>query len=229
MSQEVVKVLETQSSITEISLKASVVEENSSSLSVTLDPTLPKIQWLGQEFILFEATKQLVLELPKPMPIPIQPPYSSPESVERQRTLQKITQYQAYLSMEKSLLRTPLSELSSIELKAVEVLLEAAIGQANWNQIKEAIALVKPDRKDKVWFALSKEQRTKALLAFPPHYTLLKEAVKKNLIYDFQEDKSGKAIHLRIRNTVPGMFDELVSIENLESFFNTLSPRADFG
>ncbi|WP_407890296.1 hypothetical protein [Scytonema sp. NUACC26] len=86
-----------------------------------------------------------------------------------------------------------------------------------------ANAKIEPDRKGKVWFALSKEQRTKALLAFPPHHILLTQAVKKNLIYDFQEDKSGRAIHLRIRNTVPGMFDELISIENLESFLSTLS------
>ncbi|MUG95748.1 hypothetical protein F7734_26690 [Scytonema sp. UIC 10036] len=159
------------------------------------------------------------------MPVPMEPPVVSVESVERQTTLQKITQYQAEFSMENSPLRTPLSELSLLELKAVEVLLEAAIGQADWNQIKEAIALIEPHRKDKVWFALSKEQRAKAIKAFPPHYSLLKEAVNNNLIYEFLEDKSGRVIELRIRNTVPGMFDELVSVENLASFLKTLSPR----
>lgn len=120
--------------------------------------------------------------------------------------------------MEQSPPLTPLSELSSIELKAVEVLLEASMGHADWNQIKDAIAKINPDRKDKVWFALSLDQRDRARKVFPTHYILLIQAVKKSLIYEWLEDKSGGAIHLRICNTVPGMFDELVSIENLESF-----------
>ncbi|WP_407890298.1 hypothetical protein [Scytonema sp. NUACC26] len=142
LRQEVVRVLETQASMTDIALQASVVEEDDSSLSITLDSTLPKINFQGREFILLDATKKCVLEINQPIPISIQPSIASLESLERQRTLQNITQYQAYLSMEQSPLRTPLSELSSIELKAVEVLLEAAIGQADWNQIQDAISWV---------------------------------------------------------------------------------------
>ncbi|MUG99261.1 hypothetical protein F7734_46015 [Scytonema sp. UIC 10036] len=227
LRQEIVKVIETQSLVTEISLQASVVEENDSSLSVTLNTSFPKVNFQGQEFLLLDATKKWILELDRPMSEASlrQPPYASDESVERQRTLQKIAQYQADLFLEQNPPTTPLSELSSVELTAVEVLLEAATGQVDWNKIKTAIANINPDRKEKVWFALSKDQRARALKAFPPHYILLTQAVKKNLIYEFQEDKSGRAIQLRIRNTVPSMFDELVSIDNLESFLKTLSSK----
>ncbi|MUH00064.1 hypothetical protein F7734_50450 [Scytonema sp. UIC 10036] len=225
LRQEVVKVLEIQSSVTEISLPTSVVEEDSSSLSVAINPTLPKVQFQGKEFILLDPSKKLVLELDQPVLTPIQPPFASQESVERQITLEKITQHQADLSMAQSPLRTPLSELSLDELKATEVLLQAAMGQADWKQITEAIAKINPDRKETVWYALSKDQRTLARKAFPLHHILLTQAVKNNLIYEWLEDKSGRAIHLRIHNTVPSMFDELVSIENLETFLKTLSPR----
>ncbi|GAA6616116.1 hypothetical protein [Scytonema sp. NUACC26] len=227
LRQEVVKVLESQDSCCEITLHTSAVEETDSSVKLTLKPILPTVNFQGQEFILLDATKPCVIELDRPMspPSPIQPPYDRLKSVERQRTLEKITQYQAYLSMEQSPLRTPLSELSLVELKAAEVFLLAAMGQADSKQITEAIAKINPDRKEKVWYALSKDQRARARKAFPPHHILLTQAVKNNLIHEWLEDKSGRAIQLRIHNTVPSMFDELVSLENLESFLKTLSPR----
>ncbi|MUG95008.1 hypothetical protein F7734_22645 [Scytonema sp. UIC 10036] len=225
LRQEVVNVLEAQSSVMEISLQATVVEEDSSSLSITLDPTLPKVQFHSTEFILLDPSKKLVLALAQPMPSAIHSSPVSLENAERQRIIEKITQYQANLSLAENPPTTPLSELSSVELTAVEVLLQAAMGQADWNQIKPAIAEITAERKDKVWFALSQSQRALAVKAFPPHHILLTQAVKNNLIYEFQEDKSGRTIQLRIRNTVPSMFDELVSIENLEVFLNTLSSK----
>ncbi|GAA6615600.1 hypothetical protein [Scytonema sp. NUACC26] len=225
LRQEVIQVLQAQQQVTDITLKASPVEGDNLSLNVTLNSTLPKLKFQDREFILLDATKKYILELDKLASSPIQLPNVSIANVEQQRTLEKIRQYQAYLSAEKDIPKTSLDELSLTELKAVEVLLEGAIGQADCNKIRDAIAKISPDRKEKVWFALSYNQRTKALKLFPPHYRLLTQAVKNNLIYDFREDKSGKAVKLRINNTMPGMFDNLVSIENIESFLNTLSPR----
>ncbi|MUH00065.1 hypothetical protein F7734_50455 [Scytonema sp. UIC 10036] len=99
------------------------------------------------------------------------------------------------------------------------------MGQADWNQIKSAIALIQPDRKDKVWFALSQYQRALAIKAFPPHHILLTQAVKNNLIYQWLEDESGQVILLRIHNPVAGMFDRTLSVEDVAVVLNTLSPR----
>jgi hypothetical protein len=225
LRQEVIQVLQAQQQVTEIALTAYLVEGNDSSLNVTLNSTLPKLKFQDREFVLLDVTRKYIIELDKPISSPIQLPDISIVNVEQQRTLEKIRQYQTFLLAEKDIPKTPLEELSLTELQAVEALLAGAAGQADWNKIRDAIAQIEPGRKEKVWFALSFNQRTKALQLFPPHHRLLTQAVKNNLIYDFQEDKSGKAVKLRIHNTMPGMFDSLVSIENLESFLSTLSPR----